>query len=196
MGKLRAKQKKLMLIVGASLGFMLLLYLFLLALGIAKPINQVNEPKFNLSDRISTLEVVEDGERYWVKVEDEGKKTRLNSDSFLQEVYERQQEKKQLSWLFRVFDITSLNGLFWVVLGLVGQVMFTGRMVVQWLASEKAKKSVVPVAFWWLSLAGSSMLIIYFTWRVDVVGILGQATGWFIYIRNLWFIYKSPEEEI
>ncbi|MEM6911223.1 MAG: lipid-A-disaccharide synthase N-terminal domain-containing protein [Verrucomicrobiota bacterium] len=85
-----------------------------------------------------------------------------------------------------------MTGLFWVGLGLLGQFLFTGRMIVQWLASEKQKRSVVPTAFWWMSLGGSSLLIIYFTWRVDIVGILGQSTGWFIYLRNLWFIYKKP----
>ena len=72
----------------------------------------------------------------------------------------------------------------WVGLGLLGQVLFTGRMIVQWLASEKQKRSVIPVAFWWMSLGGATMLIISFIWRVDIVGILGQATGWFIYLRK------------
>jgi lipid-A-disaccharide synthase-like uncharacterized protein len=67
-----------------------------------------------------------------------------------------------------------------VGLGLLGQVLFTGRMLVQWLASEKQKRSVVPVAFWWMSLIGATMLLVYFTWRRDIVGVLGQATGWFI----------------
>ncbi|HAI14296.1 MAG TPA: hypothetical protein DCM28_21505, partial [Phycisphaerales bacterium] len=72
----------------------------------------------------------------------------------------------------------------WVAVGLLGQVLFTGRMIVQWIASEKSKRSVVPTAFWWMSLIGASMLITYFIWRKDVVGVLGQATGWFIYVRN------------
>jgi len=46
------------------------------------------------------------------------------------------------------------------------------------------------VAFWWMSLIGASMLIVYFTWRIDVVGVLGQSTGWVIYVRNLWMIYR------
>ncbi|MBI1372029.1 MAG: hypothetical protein GC159_04620 [Phycisphaera sp.] len=78
----------------------------------------------------------------------------------------------------------------WVGIGLLGQVLFTGRMIVQWLASERSKKSVVPVSFWWMSLGGATMLITYFIWRRDVIGVFGQATGWFIYIRNLYFIYR------
>jgi lipid-A-disaccharide synthase-like uncharacterized protein len=60
---------------------------------------------------------------------------------------------------------------------------------VQWLASEKHKKSVVPPMFWWMSLVGSTVLLLYFVWRKDVVGVLGQAFGWSIYIRNLLLIY-------
>ena len=63
----------------------------------------------------------------------------------------------------------------------------------QWLASEREKKSVVPPAFWWMSLIGASMLLLYFMWRRDMVGILGQSFGWFIYVRNLKMIYREPE---
>ncbi len=93
--------------------------------------------------------------------------------------------------LFRLLNISSSVGIAWVLLGLLGQVLFTGRMVVQWLTSEKARRSVVPVAFWWMSLSGATMLLIYFSWRRDLVGILGQSTGWFIYSRNLWMIYRG-----
>ena len=75
------------------------------------------------------------------------------------------------------------------MLGLLGQVLFTGRMVVQWLASEKKHKSVIPVSFWWMSLLGASMLLTYFIWRKDIVGIIGQAAGWLIYVRNLYLVY-------
>ncbi len=84
-----------------------------------------------------------------------------------------------------------------VGLGFLGQMLFTARMLVQWLASEKSKRSVVPPAFWWLSLIGASMLIAYFIWRKDVVGVLGQGFGWIIYIRNLALIYQNhPEKEV
>src|SRR5690606_35677848 len=99
-------------------------------------------------------------------------------------------------WLYQVLDITGPLGIIWIGIGLLGQVMFTGRMLVQWLVSEKHKRSVVPPAFWWMSLAGSSMLLSYFTWRVDVIGILGQATPWGIYARNLWLIYHPGPESV
>ena len=91
-------------------------------------------------------------------------------------------------WLFAIFNVTSAVGLAWVAVGLLGQLLFTGRMLVQWLTSEKSKRSVVPVSFWWMSLVGATMLLVYFIWRRDIVGILGQATGWIIYIRNLVLI--------
>lgn len=90
---------------------------------------------------------------------------------------------------YRVMNISSPAGVAWVGLGLAGQLLFTGRMIVQWLASERHRRSVVPVAFWWMSLIGATMLLVYFTWRRDIVGVLGQAAGWFIYVRNLWLIH-------
>ncbi len=100
-------------------------------------------------------------------------------------------QRSSAGWLQTIFNISSPMGLAWVALGLGGQLLFTGRMLVQWISSEKSRKSVVPVAFWWMSLIGASMLLVYFIWRRDIVGILGQATGWFIYIRNLVLIHKS-----
>ena len=94
--------------------------------------------------------------------------------------------------LYYLLNITSPIGIAWVAFGLLGQVLFTGRMIVQWFVSERRKRSVVPVAFWWMSLGGASMLVIYFIWRRDIVGILGQSTGWVIYMRNLWLIYHHP----
>lgn len=94
-------------------------------------------------------------------------------------------------WFNTVLNITSPAGAAWVAVGLGGQLLFTGRMLVQWIASEKNRRSVVPVAFWWMSLVGASMLLVYFIWRRDIVGILGQATGWAIYVRNLILIRRS-----
>ena len=99
------------------------------------------------------------------------------------------------SFTFKLLNISTPYGIAWVVLGLLGQVLFTGRMVVQWLVSEKEKQSVVPPAFWWMSLIGASMLLTYFIWRKDIVGFLGQGTGWLIYLRNLWLIYRTKEQE-
>ncbi|MDF1738195.1 MAG: lipid-A-disaccharide synthase N-terminal domain-containing protein [Verrucomicrobiales bacterium] len=145
-------------------------------------------PPFNLSDRISTIEVntSEEGERTarfhgWKPGAPE-----LTGDAFLEEIERR---REALPWIYSFLDVTSVTGVLWVAFGFAGQAVFMGRMVAQWRASEKAKSSVVPPVFWWLSLLGSSMLMVYFLWRKEIVGFLGQSTGWFIYIRNLWFIY-------
>ncbi|MBP0575836.1 lipid-A-disaccharide synthase N-terminal domain-containing protein, partial [Mycobacterium tuberculosis] len=73
----------------------------------------------------------------------------------------------------------------WIIIGLVGQFLFMMRFVVQWLASERAKRSVVPVAFWFFSIGGGVVLLIYSLQRMDPVFIAGQGLGLIIYIRNL-----------
>ncbi|MEM6332229.1 MAG: lipid-A-disaccharide synthase N-terminal domain-containing protein [Planctomycetota bacterium] len=92
-------------------------------------------------------------------------------------------------FMMKLFNVTSPGSMIFVAIGLLGQVLFAGRLVVQWLATERSRKSVIPTAFWWMALGGASMLIVYFVWRKDIVGILGQSTGWIIYTRNLYFIY-------
>jgi lipid-A-disaccharide synthase-like uncharacterized protein len=83
----------------------------------------------------------------------------------------------------------------WLAIGFIGQALFFGRFFVQWIASERRKQSVVPRSFWYLSLAGGVVLLAYAIHRRDPVFILGQATGFFIYTRNLWFIHRpqSPQ---
>lgn len=78
----------------------------------------------------------------------------------------------------------------WLALGLLGQFLFSGRFLVQWIASERRKASVVPRSFWYLSLAGGATLLAYAIWKRDPVFILGQGAGLFIYSRNLWLTYR------
>lgn len=78
----------------------------------------------------------------------------------------------------------------WVIVGLSGQLMFSLRFLVQWIVSERRKESVIPLAFWYLSLGGSLILLAYALYRQDLVFILGQSTGSFIYVRNLMLIYR------
>lgn len=148
---------------------------------------------FDLSDRLVALDIQTDGGTPVVLLEGGGT---MEAEAFLQEIAERQAARSEggRHWLYAVLDVTSWTGFLWVGLGLLGQVLFAGRMLVQWLASERAKQSVVPNSFWWLSLLGASMLLAYFIWRVDVVGVLGQITGWFVYVRNLWFIYGGGSQ--
>ena len=79
----------------------------------------------------------------------------------------------------------------WLLIGFLGQGMFTARFLVQWLASEKKKDSVVPVAFWWLSMAGGLTLLSYAIYREDPVIIAGQSLGVFVYVRNLMLVAKG-----
>lgn len=79
----------------------------------------------------------------------------------------------------------------WVMVGLGGQLLFSARFLVQWIASERARKSVMPVVFWHFSMVGGVVLLAYAIWRRDPVFILGQATGVLIYARNLWLIHAE-----
>jgi lipid-A-disaccharide synthase-like uncharacterized protein len=78
----------------------------------------------------------------------------------------------------------------WLGVGFLGQACFSARFVVQWLASERRKQSVVPTEFWYFSLGGGLVLLVYAIHRLDPVFILGQAAGLFVYARNLYFIHK------
>ncbi len=75
-------------------------------------------------------------------------------------------------------------------MGFAGQAIFTARFLVQWIASERQRDSVVPTAFWWLSLAGGFTLLSYAISRRDPVIIAGQSMGVFIYVRNLMLVKK------
>lgn len=78
-----------------------------------------------------------------------------------------------------------------MIVGLIGQGMFSMRFIVQWLASEKAGKSVIPFSFWIFSLGGSFLLLLYAVYRRDPIFILGQAPNLLIYSRNIWLIKRG-----
>jgi len=134
------------------------------------------------------IETAADGGRTVVLTMIDGRQERLSPDELIARIDEETRERR---WLYRLLNITGPAGIAWVLLGLLGQVVFAGRMIVQWLISERSRRSVVPVAFWWMSLAGASMLLVYFLWRRDIVGVLGQSTGWIIYLRNLVLIFRE-----
>lgn len=79
-------------------------------------------------------------------------------------------------------------GTAWLVVGFFGQLLFSLRFVVQWISSERQRRSVVPIAFWWLSIGGSLVLLCYAIHRRDPVFMLGQSMGLVIYVRNLVLI--------
>ena len=138
------------------------------------------------------IETAGDGLHRVVVTTADGREQRLRPDEFIAWI---DRDTRQRRFLYRLLNITSPIGIAWVLLGLLGQVAFAGRMVFQWLVSEKHKRSVVPVGFWWMSLIGATMMLVYFVWRRDIVGVLGQTTGWMIYLRNLWLIHRERRAE-
>ena len=84
----------------------------------------------------------------------------------------------------------------WVVVGFLGQAVFSARFLVQWFQSERAGRSIMPLAFWWLSLLGSTLLLIYSVHKRDLVFTLGQFSGLFVYSRNLWLLHTAKRSEV
>jgi len=80
-----------------------------------------------------------------------------------------------------------------IVVGFAGQGLFAMRFIIQWLSSEKQAKSVIPIAFWYFSIGGGAVLLLYAIWRQDPVIICGQGLGLFIYLRNLYFIRRDKD---
>ncbi len=81
----------------------------------------------------------------------------------------------------------------WLLFGLVGQLIFSLRFIVQWICSEKKKESYVPLVFWYLSLLGGTILLVYAIIRRDLVFTIGQASGLVVYARNLVLIRRKME---
>jgi lipid-A-disaccharide synthase-like uncharacterized protein len=82
----------------------------------------------------------------------------------------------------------------WVITGFAAQALFSARMLVQWIATERARQSVVPPLFWYLSFGGGALLFAYAIYRRDPVFILGQGMPLVIYARNIWFIWRNKAE--
>jgi lipid-A-disaccharide synthase-like uncharacterized protein len=97
------------------------------------------------------------------------------------------------AYLTDVF-VTRLD--WWVLLGFAAQALFTMRFLVQWIASERAGRSVIPVAFWLFSIGGGLLLLVYALYRKDIVFIAGQAFGVFVYLRNLQFVLRDRKPTI
>lgn len=93
--------------------------------------------------------------------------------------------------LMTKFGAGTTGDAIWLIVGLLGQLAFTARFIVQWVASERAKASVMPVAFWYLSIIGGLVVLAYGIHKLDLVIILGQLPGVVVYSRNLWLIHKG-----
>ncbi len=90
-----------------------------------------------------------------------------------------------------LYDVFVARFDFWLAFGILAQLLFTARFIVQWLASEKAGRSVMPLAFWFLSIAGGGMTLVYGLVRREPIIIMGQALAVVIYIRNIMLIFKE-----
>ncbi len=91
------------------------------------------------------------------------------------------------------YDSLSATELAWIAVGFVAQFMFMMRFVMQWIYSERARRSIVPEVFWYFSMAGGGMLLAYAIHRADPVFIAGQALGLLIYSRNIYFIWREKK---
>ncbi len=89
------------------------------------------------------------------------------------------------------YDSLSGYELFWIILGFFAQFLFMMRFVMQWIYSERARRSVMPEVFWYFSVAGGMTLLAYAIHRADPVFIAGQSLGLIIYARNIYFIWRE-----
>lgn len=97
--------------------------------------------------------------------------------------------------LFGFLNIDHWIEFWWVALGFLAQAIFASRFIVQWIASEKAGRSYIPVAFWYLSMSGGLLMLAYAIYRQDPVFILGQTTGVIVYARNLMLIRRTARAD-
>ena len=91
------------------------------------------------------------------------------------------------------YDVFVLKLDWWAWVGILAQLLFTARFLVQWIASEKAGKSVIPMAFWWFSITGGALLLVYALYRRDAVFIIGQGLGLGIYARNIVLVMREKQ---
>ena len=85
--------------------------------------------------------------------------------------------------------------IIWVVVGFISQAVFGGRFLIQWIYSEKQRRSVMPMSFWWCSIFGGIGLLFYAIHKRDIVIITGQLLGIFVYVRNIWLIYNERKTQ-
>ncbi len=97
--------------------------------------------------------------------------------------------------MFNLISDLSNTEIFFLIIGFLGQGLFASRFIIQWIYSERVGKSSIPVVFWYLSIFGGLGLLTYAIFRQDPVIIVGQTFGIFIYVRNLYLIYKKKNEK-
>jgi lipid-A-disaccharide synthase-like uncharacterized protein len=155
-----------------------------------------NAKDIDLQNRLSELTIADGPTGLSVKLRnDNGAERELSPSEYVRAVQAAQQAQRSSGFLYVLFNITRPWGFVWVGAGFLAQALFTYRMILQWWASEKHKRSIVPLGYWWGSLFGGILLFSYFVWRKDIVGYLGQSTGVFIYARNIALIYRGRRIE-
>lgn len=152
-------------------------------------------PSVDLQSRLKDVQVTSRPGGDVVTLETENGLVELSAAEYVRALANTKAAVEHGGFFYKLFNISKPWGFVWISVGFLGQLMFTFRMVLQWWASEKHKRSVVPVGFWWGSLIGGAMLFAYFVWRKDIVGIVGQSTGVFVYTRNLVLIYRGKRLE-
>lgn len=152
-------------------------------------------PGLDLQMRLKDVKVVTTPHGDVVVVDTDAGPMNLDANEYVRALVNTKVAVEAGGFFYKLFNISKPWGFLWISIGFLGQAMFTFRMVLQWWASEKHKRSIVPVGFWWGSLLGGVMLFVYFVWRKDIVGIVGQSTGVFVYARNLVLIYGGKKIE-
>ncbi len=90
--------------------------------------------------------------------------------------------------------MTVNDPMVWIVIGFIGQTLFSARFIVQWLVSERARRSIIPTAFWYFSLAGGTVLFAYAIHKRDPVFMVGQGMGLIVYLRNLYLLRTGRQK--
>ncbi|MDR6871851.1 lipid-A-disaccharide synthase-like uncharacterized protein [Bosea sp. BE125] len=93
-----------------------------------------------------------------------------------------------------IYDVFVLKFDFWLAFGIIAQLLFTARFLVQWLVSEREGNSVMPLSFWYFSMAGGAMTLVYGIVKREPIIIMGQALAVVIYVRNLMLIFSSRKK--
>lgn len=132
-----------------------------------------------------------DGPQYRFMRWPEGPSPWMDGAAFERALSSRSEGMASRPWLLQALKVSSWVGVLWFMVGLTGQMMFFGRMLVQWVTAERKGQVVIPPSFWWMSLLGGLMLFTYFVWRREPIGVLGQSTGIVIYARNIRLIGKE-----
>ena len=97
--------------------------------------------------------------------------------------------------MIEYFQSLSNTEIFFLIIGFIGQAIFASRFIIQWLYSENKGESTIPIIFWYLSIFGGMGPLTYAIFREDPVIIIGQTFGIFIYLRNLFLIYKKKNNQ-